>query len=183
MRRRRRESSRTATKRCGGFVNEGIRVSRLLAFIGEQDYPPERKALVDELAAPARVEMPGPLPAENLDFRVTVFTGPVLAADDAPYRGVQLPRQFWKVIVMVKTSGELSATAYLVSQEALIKGLEIDLEEFDYGAYRTYQVPVRKIEELTRLSFGTLRDADPLERTEALVTEPTEIARLEDIEL
>jgi len=171
LRRRRRESSRTATKRCGGFVNEGIRVSRLLAFIGEQDYPPERKALVDELAAPARVEMPGPLPAaatpapterffdpdgvtvpfgvtvqitpgrrrrfrpresratrttpndtfhftkctpqrkdfnrsqlrwagledyilehaENLDFRVTVFTGPVLAADDAPYRGVQLP--------------------------------------------------------------------------------------------
>ena len=121
--------------------------------------------------------------ADNLHFRVSVFTGPVFASDDHVFRGVQLPRQFWKVVVMVKTSGDLSATAYLVSQEALIKGLEVDLEEFDYGAYRTYQVPVRRIEELTRLSFGALHDADPLEHVEALVTEPTELERFEDIEL
>ncbi len=56
--------------------------------------------------------------ADNRDFRVTVFTGPVLAADDEEFAGVQLPRQFWKVVVMVKESGDLSATAYLLSQEA-----------------------------------------------------------------
>jgi endonuclease G, mitochondrial len=63
--------------------------------------------------------------ADNRNFRVSVFTGPVLAADDDRYRGVQLPRQFWKVVAMVKQGGALSATAYLLGQEQLIKGLEI----------------------------------------------------------
>jgi endonuclease G len=120
--------------------------------------------------------------AENLQFRTSVFTGPVLAADDDRYRGVQLPRQFWKVAVMVRQDGQLSATGYLLSQAELIQGLEIAPEAFSYGAYRTYQVPIRQIEQLTRLSFGTLTNNDPLARQEAL--EPaTEIERLDDIRL
>ncbi|GHF96065.1 MULTISPECIES: DNA/RNA non-specific endonuclease [Amycolatopsis] len=104
--------------------------------------------------------------ADTFDLKVSVVTGPVLAADDDRYRGVQLPRQFWKVVAMVKADGTLSATAYLLSQEELIRGLEA-ATEFDYGAYRTYQVPVRRIAELTGLSFGELPDADPLERQES----------------
>jgi endonuclease G len=108
--------------------------------------------------------------ADNRNFRVNVFTGPVLAADDDRYRGVQLPRQFWKLVAMVKQDGALSATAYLLSQDQLIKGLEITPEAFSYGAYRTYQVPVRHVEDLTSLSFGSLADADPLGRQEATIT-------------
>src|SRR6267378_1263383 len=59
--------------------------------------------------------------ADNLKFRVSVFSGPVFAADDDQYRGTQLPRQFWKVVAMIKQAGDLSATAYLLSQEQLIK--------------------------------------------------------------
>jgi endonuclease G, mitochondrial len=70
-------------------------------------------------------------------------------------------------VAMVKESGDLSATAYLLSQAELIAGLEVVPEEFSYGAYRTYQVPVRRVEEATRLSFGTLPDADPLGGLEA----------------
>lgn len=120
--------------------------------------------------------------ADNLRFRVDVFTGPVLADDDDQYRGVQLPRQYWKVIAMVKTSGALSATGYLLSQEELVRGLELAPEAFSYGAYRTYQVPVRRIEELTRLSFGALAGADPLGAEEALVA-PREVTRLEEVAL
>ena len=105
--------------------------------------------------------------ADNRDFRVTVFTGPVFAADDDQFAGIQLPREFWKVVVMVKESGDMSATAYLLSQAELIAGLEVMPEEFSYGAYRTFQVPVRKVEERTRLSFGTLPDVDPLAGLEA----------------
>jgi len=105
--------------------------------------------------------------ADNRDFRATVFTGPVFADDDDKFAGVQLPREFWKVVVMVKESGDLSATAYLLSQAELIAGLEVMPEEFSYGAYRTFQVAVRKIEDKTQLSFGTLADADPLARLEA----------------
>ena len=115
--------------------------------------------------------------ADNLKFKVNVFTGPVFATDDDAYRGVQLPRQFWKVVTMVKTDGQLSATAYLLSQSDLITGLR-SREPFSYGEYRTYQVPVRKIEELTGLSFGTLADADPLARERGVT--PRELDSFED---
>lgn len=105
--------------------------------------------------------------ADNRDFRVSVFMGPIFAGDDEEFAGVQLPRQFWKVVVMVKETGQLSATAYLLSQEALISGLELVPESFSYGAYKTYQVHVRRVEDLTGLSFGSLADADPLGELEA----------------
>jgi endonuclease G len=120
--------------------------------------------------------------ADNLKFRVNVFSGPVFAADDEQYRGVQLPRQFWKVVAMVKQGGELSATAYLLSQEELIKGLEVAPEAFSYGAYRTYQVKVSQIEGLTGLSFGSLAGADPLAREEAAVT-AREVTRPDELRL
>jgi endonuclease G len=106
--------------------------------------------------------------ADNIDFRASVFSGPVFAADDDEYRGVRLPRQFWKVVVMVKRNGQPSATGYVLSQEALLEqGLEevAAVEppaEFSYGAYGTFQVPVTRVEELTGLSFGELSKLDPL---------------------
>ena len=118
--------------------------------------------------------------ADNLKFRVNVFSGPVLAVDDDQYRGVQLPRQFWKVVSMVKQGGEMSATAYLLSQEQLIQGLEIAPEAFSYGAYRTYQVPVQRIQDLTDLSFGSLADADPLGREETTIP-AREVTRPEEL--
>jgi endonuclease G, mitochondrial len=65
--------------------------------------------------------------------------------------------EFWKVVVIVKDDNDLSATAYLQTQKNLIEDLE-----FAYGEYKTYQVPVIKIEALTKLDFGILRHYDPL---------------------
>jgi endonuclease G len=97
------------------------------------------------------------------NLRVTVFTGPVFRADDMLYRSkFQIPAEFWKVVVMVKPDGKLSATAYLQTQKNLI----VDLE-FAFGEYKTYQVPVTRIEELTGLDFGGLRNLDPLANIEA----------------
>jgi endonuclease G, mitochondrial len=117
--------------------------------------------------------------ADNLNFKVTVFTGPVLADDDDQYRDVRLPRQYWKVVAMVKTTGELSATGYLLSQEELIHGLRRTREPFSYGAYRNYQVPLTRVQDLTRLSFGGLVSADPLARR-GVAAEPKEVADPQD---
>ncbi|MFI0366917.1 DNA/RNA non-specific endonuclease [Actinomadura sp. 1N219] len=117
--------------------------------------------------------------ADNLDLAVSVFTGPVLAEDDDVYRGVRLPRQFWKIVAMAGASGGLSVTGYLLSQAVLIEDLA-GKEAFSYGAYKTYQVPVRKIGELTGLDVGPHAQADPLERLEA-VPGPREVVRPEDL--
>jgi endonuclease G len=116
------------------------------------------------------------------DLRVSVFTGPVLSPQDPQYRGVQLPKQYWKVVAMVNDDGALSATAYLLSQESLLRGLEA----FSFADYKTFQVPVRRVEELTGLDFGDLKEADPadvLELAEREALGAREIVTLEDLTL
>lgn len=105
--------------------------------------------------------------ADNRDLKVSVVTGPILAADDPLYRGVALPRQFWKVVAMTKSDGTLSATGYLLSQAALLDEFLAGPEEFSFGAYRTYQVPVRRIAAMTGLGLDAYVAADPLDRIEA----------------
>ena len=103
--------------------------------------------------------------ADREDIKVTVFTGPIFRPDDMLYRGeYRIPAEYWKVVVIVKEDGQLSATAYMQTQKNLI----VDLE-FAYGAYKTYQVPVSLIEQLTELNFGDLRDHDPMATMEATV--------------
>lgn len=113
--------------------------------------------------------------ADRENLRVTVFTGPVFAASDEIYRGIPLPRQFWKVVVMVAKK-KLHATAYLLSQAKLIQGLvEAD---FSYGNYKTFQIPVSKVAKLTGLSFGKLATFDPLNKA----TESTAVRDIADFE-
>jgi endonuclease G, mitochondrial len=104
--------------------------------------------------------------ADNLDFKVNVFSGPVFADDDKDYKGIKLPKQFWKVVTMVKSNRQLSATGYVISQEQLLEQpIDEKLEiagDFAFGAFRTYQVPVTQVEQLTGLSFGPLSSFDPL---------------------
>lgn len=115
--------------------------------------------------------------ARTYGLKVTVFTGPVFRDDDMIYRGKYLiPAEFWKVVAMVRDDGKLSATAYLQTQKNLLTDLE-----FAYGQYKTYQVPVAKIEAITGLNFGYLRERDPLTAVEgamALVIERAEDLRL-----
>lgn len=117
---------------------------------------------------------------DNRDLAVSVVSGPVLHEDDPAYRGVALPRQFFKVVAMVTTAGTLSATAYLLSQEALLDEFTARPEEFSFGAYRTFQVPVRRIADLTRLGLEPYIAGDPLGRLEARSL-PREIVRPGDI--
>jgi endonuclease G len=117
--------------------------------------------------------------ADNRRLEVSVFAGPVLAGDDPEYRGVNLPRQYWKIAAIVKKDGQLSVTGYLLSQTALL-GDVVGREDFSFGAYRTFQVPVRRIAGLTGLDLDNFVAADPLERLEATAL-AREILRDQDI--
>ncbi len=96
--------------------------------------------------------------ANNLDLKISVFSGPVFRENDKKYRNYKLPREFWKVAVMIKKDKTLSATAYLLSQEKMIGNLESD---FVFGAYSTYQTSIEAIEKLTDFDFQDLKAAQP----------------------
>ena len=92
--------------------------------------------------------------ADVEDLRVSVFGGPVLAADDRVYRGVGIPREYWKVLAF-REDGVLRARAFLLTQ-ALDHLQLLDLDEF-----RVYQVALPEIEARTGLRFpDALRAAD-----------------------
>ncbi len=95
-------------------------------------------------------------------MRVSVFTGPVLRDDDPKYRDVRIPREYWKVAVVVDTdTNRAVATGYILSQAGLVRDV-ID-SEFVFGPYKTYQVAVSAIETKTGLRFGSIARNDPFE--------------------
>jgi len=98
------------------------------------------------------------------NLKVNVFTGPIFNENDLLYRGKYLiPFEFWKVVTIIKTDGSISSTAYLQTQKQLIENLK-----FIFGEYKTYQVSITKIESLTKMNFGYLREFDPLSKRKAI---------------
>jgi endonuclease G len=95
--------------------------------------------------------------ARTEGFKVSVFTGPVFRDDDPAYSDVQVPIDFWKVVVAIDAdTKELLSSAYVLSQEGLMPK-----EGFRFGPFKTYQVPVKRVEELADLRFPkAVRDAD-----------------------
>jgi len=99
-------------------------------------------------------------------LKLSVFTGPVLREDDPIFNSVQLPRAFWKVAVMHTAGGMLLSTAYLLDQSELLTHLA--QRDFELGAFRTFQLPVREVEQRSHLLFGELDTRDPLRNHRAL---------------
>jgi endonuclease G, mitochondrial len=92
--------------------------------------------------------------------RLAVFNGPVFRKTDRVYRGIQLPREYWKLIVYTRDDGKPGAVAFVLSQDSLIKNLAA--EEFVVGPYQPYQVKIGDLETRTNLDFGAFRTFDPL---------------------
>ncbi|MFH8250974.1 DNA/RNA non-specific endonuclease [Microbacterium sp. B2969] len=100
--------------------------------------------------------------ADTTDQRLSVFTAPVLAPDDPPYRGILVPRRFWKVAAWSPAGDQpLAAAGFVLDQTDLIdtgeaRGIA------PLGGFRTFQVPIADIEALARVDLGELVEADVL---------------------
>lgn len=107
--------------------------------------------------------------------RLSVFTAPVLAADDPPYRGIQIPRRFWKIAAWsTALDGDggagvvLAGTGYLLDQSPQLDLIDLTEPQLassgppPLGAYLTYQVPIVDIASLTGIDLGPLPAADRL---------------------
>jgi endonuclease G len=88
------------------------------------------------------------------NLRVSVFGGPVFQKDDLVFRGVKLPREFYKVIVFVE-KGVLKSKGFLLTQN--LNQLELlELDEF-----KTFEVTLSEIEQRCGFAFpANLKKAD-----------------------
>jgi endonuclease G, mitochondrial len=115
---------------------------------------------------------------ENL--RVSLFGGPVFRENDREFRGVKLPREFWKVIAFIEGQ-KLKAKAFLLTQNL------DELELFDLDEFKIYQVALAEIEGRCGLSFAAaLKAADSvgerLSRQPVALSQRKALASLDDID-
>lgn len=110
--------------------------------------------------------------ADANGHRVSVFTAPVLGVDDPPYRGIQVPRRFWKVAAWARGDGSLAAAGFVLDQSELLELEEGVLDVPPLGAFRTFQVPIAEIGALAGIEFGPLVEADVFAGVEAITGQP-----------
>jgi endonuclease G len=106
---------------------------------------------------------------------VAVFAGPVLDIKDLPFKKkyhntlVKVPIQFWKIIVWKKSTGQLNAVGFMMSQWEFIKDKLIKpvtpaaakkpladdyFENLKFNDHKTYQVSIKDIEKATGIQFN-----------------------------
>ena len=95
--------------------------------------------------------------------RACVFNGPVFTAADKKYLNVQIPQEFWKILIIQK-EGQLSAAGFVLSQKVLVDKVAKD-EEFVPRPLSELELtlaqrPIAEIAKRTGLNFGPLVAAD-----------------------
>ncbi len=105
--------------------------------------------------------------ALTMRSRVSVFAGPVFAADDPMYRfGSRVALKFWKIAVW-NEDGQLKSVALLADQSEVLTvmpesmGEEAFRDADELTRVREFLTTVQDIEDLTKLNFGSVvRNAD-----------------------
>jgi DNA/RNA endonuclease G (NUC1) len=108
--------------------------------------------------------------------RLNLFAGPVLAADDPVFEGVddngpvriQIPRQYWKV-AMAEEDGELRAFAFVLRQDLSGVPLEFAVNQ----AWRGHMIAIGDLEEL----LGVVRFPEVVHLADQANTEAGEAVR------
>ena len=90
-------------------------------------------------------------------LRVSVFAGPIFHETDVPYRGILVPRRFWKVVAYVEAE-TLKAKAFVLTQD----NLEAQLDSLGLEPFKLYQVTLSDLEATTGLAYGRLAQADTM---------------------
>jgi len=128
----------------------------------------------------------------------SVFTGPVLAADDPVFvtkvddKEVQIPTHFWKVVYFTNDGENLSKVGFMMGQEDLLTQRKIvkplrmlkafaSLPEkdffIDFEDAAIYQVNLSTIEKLSGIKFPTAKEPYKDKRPVKLILKDIEVAK------
>ena len=98
--------------------------------------------------------------------KVSVFTGPVLQADDPRFDNkgkvnppTQMPRAFYKVAVEADASGGLQGAAYVMHQDDLVNHQSSGEKHVELTNFDQFRVTIKQLEEMTHINFGDIHEA------------------------
>jgi endonuclease G, mitochondrial len=100
---------------------------------------------------------------QGKEAKITVFNGPIFNISDPLYKSVQIPMDFYKVIVYTAIDGKLKATAFILSQKDLLSDINFDEEAIDLSGneqFKEYQCSIKSLSKKTKLDFSILYPID-----------------------
>src|SRR5262249_20764318 len=63
--------------------------------------------------------------------KICVYNGPVFIDSDPVFKGIQIPMRFWKIVTWLNGAGEPKTTAFILSQEELVGGIQFEELHFE----------------------------------------------------
>lgn len=93
--------------------------------------------------------------------KIVVFNGPVFSENDPVYKGIQVPLEFWKLVVWRNAKKHLRATAFKLSQVNLVDNINFEDLNFDQVMdFQEYQLSIKSLEKLIDIDFSAYRKYD-----------------------
>jgi endonuclease G, mitochondrial len=111
---------------------------------------------------------------------MTVFNGPIFDdSKDKIFKGIKIPMQYFKVILWLNDAQKLRATAFMLSQEALVgdvvfdESMRISEEALDIDkvvTFKSFQCSLKNLSVLTKIDFKFLEKFDTFETVGGIET-------------
>jgi endonuclease G len=109
----------------------------------------------------------------------SVFNGPIFQDSDPVFKGIQVPMDFYKIVIWVTDAGGLKATAFRLTQVQLVA--DIDFEEIDIDKntqFKPYQVSIQSLQDATSIDFSAILPLDTFEGDGQELTEESVSAHI-----
>jgi endonuclease G len=93
--------------------------------------------------------------------KLIVFNGPILRDDDPYFGDVQIPLDFYKIVLWLTDLGQLKATAFILSQKEFLDISELEELNIDQNKeFQLFQTSILELEKLTQLDFSKISPFD-----------------------
>jgi endonuclease G len=99
---------------------------------------------------------------EGKTTRICVYNGPIFQEKDPVFKSVQVPLRFFKIVVWKNAAGKPRTTAFILSQENLVGGIQFEELQYDQE-FKEHQCSVKFLEKLTQLEFTGIGQWDTYE--------------------
>lgn len=93
--------------------------------------------------------------------KISVLNGPIFKDNDPVFRGIQVPLEFYKIILWLTNSGQLKATAFKLAQTNLVSNIDFEQIDIDQNVeFQQYQCSIKSLQSSTKLDFSNLIPLD-----------------------
>jgi endonuclease G len=99
--------------------------------------------------------------------KISVFNGPIFKEDDPVFKGIQVPMDFYKIVLWLADNGDLKATAFKLTQVELVSDIDFEQLDLDQNTqFKEFQCSIKWLQKNTKINFSDLSLFDTFEGNE-----------------